>query len=256
MHTDNLWDQLAGGKSLIAMAGAGGKKTTMYAIAAQHPGHVGLTTTVNCAYPPPESESGIHLVLRPEVDLMEAARLASEGHRRVFFAQPGKRDGLASGVSAPLLARIRAAEIFDVVLVKADGARRRLLKAPADGEPVYPPGTELVLYLLSAHALGRKLSSGVVHRAEHFAAVTGAAEGAAIKSGHIVRLLTSESGALKGIEPGVPLIPVINRVDTPAMYREAREIAEKALAEAPRLSAVALGCMGEYPPRVEMIRRD
>ncbi|MEO8779133.1 MAG: selenium cofactor biosynthesis protein YqeC [Rhodanobacter sp.] len=253
MQAADAWERLLAGKRLIAVAGAGGKKSTMYALAARCAGRAGLTTTVNCPYPP--SELGVQLVIGEEATLLEAVCATPRESRRVFFARPGKYEDLAAGIRPELVTQIHAAHAFDLLLVKADGARRRLIKAPAEGEPIYPPGTELVLYVVSAHALGRKLNSGVAHRPEEFAALTGAEEEAKIGAEHIVKLLTSSAGALKGVGPQTRVVPIINRVDTPARHRQARDIAERVLCASPRLSGVVLGCMGDTTPRMEFIER-
>lgn len=253
MRVVDAWERLLDGNRLIAVAGAGGKKSTMYALASRCPGRAGLTTTVNCPYPPRELD--VQLVVRPETALLEAVCAMPREYRRVFFARPGKHADLAAGIRAELITQIHAAQAFDLLLVKADGARRRLIKAPADDEPIYPPGTELVLYLVSAHALGRKLNSGVVHRMEEFMALVGVAEEAVIGSEHIVKLLTSSAGALKGLGPDARVVPVINRVDTPARHRQARDIAERALSVSSRLSGVVLACMGDAIPQMEFIGR-
>lgn len=253
MQAADPWERLLAGKRLIAVAGAGGKKSTMYALAARCLGRAGLTTTVNCPYPP--AELGVQLVIGEEATLLEAVCATPREYCRVFFAQPGKYEDLATGIRPELVTQIHAAQVFDLLLVKADGARRRLIKAPADGEPIYPPGTELVLYVVSAHALGRKLNSGVAHRLEEFAALTGIEEETTIGSEHIVKLLTSSAGALKGIGLETRVVPIINRVDTPARHRQARDIAEQVLSASPRLSGVVLGCMGDATPRMEFIER-
>lgn len=250
MRTDDPWKRLLNGKQLIAVAGAGGKKSTMYAIASQYSGRTGITTTVNC--PLPRYEQQIHLVIRDEDGLMKALRKTSRGYRQVFFARPGKHPDRAAGIQPSLVTRIHEAHLFDTILVKADGARHRLIKAPAQGEPVYPPETEMVLYLVSAHVLGRKLSTGIAHRIEEFMAVTGMLEGMTIGPEHIVKLLASEAGALKGVEPGTCIVPVINRVDSPARYRQAHDIAEQVLSRTPRINGVALARMGEATPWIEL----
>ena len=253
MPSTDSWERLLDGKRLVAVAGAGGKKSAMYALASRCPGRAGLTATVNCPYPPPEF--GAQLVVGEEATLLEAVRATPGDYRKVFFAQPGKHMDWAAGVRPELVTQIHAAQVFDLLLVKADGARHRLIKAPADGEPIYPPGTELVLYVVSAHALGRKLNSGVAHRLEELMALTGAAEDTIIGPEHIVKLLTSNGGALKGVAPDARVVPVINRVDTPARHRQARDIAERALSASPRLSGVVLGCMGDAIPQMEFIER-
>ena len=253
MQATDSWERLLGGKRLVAVAGAGGKKSTMYALASRCPGRAGLTTTVNCPYPPDGLQAQV--VIGEEAMLLEAVKAAPRDCRRVFFARPGKRADLTAGIRPELVTQIHTARVFDLLLVKADGARRRLIKASADGEPIYPAGTELVLYVVSAHALGRKLDSGVAHRVDEFTALTGATEETVIGGEHIVKLLTSPAGALKGVGPEARVVAVMNRVDTPARYRQSRDIAGQVLSASPRFSGVVLGCMGDPVPWMEFIER-
>lgn len=243
---------VAGG--LVAVAGAGGKKSTLYALARAFPGRLAVTASVNC--PPPPPDAGLRLVVAESAALPAQVRAVAPAHSRVFFAAPGKRADLLGGVAPATIAEIHAAGLFDLVLVKADGARRRLIKAPGAGEPVYPPGTTRVLYLVSAHALGRRADSGVAHRLEELTAVTGVAAGGVLAPEHLVRLLSSEAGALKGLAPATPLVAVLNRVDTAERYRQARAVAARTLAASDRVGAVVLARMGEEPPLLEVVARD
>lgn len=253
MPSTGLCDQLDLEKGIVAAAGAGGKKTTLYTLADQCPGRVALTTTVNCPLPPDTWKGKV--IIGPETGLIDSIGAHSQLADRVFFAQPGKRETLVSGVRPSLVARIRSENLFDVLLVKADGARRRLIKAPGAGEPNYPPGTDLVLYLVSAHAFGRKPESGIAHRPETLAEVAGLQMDMAIMPAHMARLLSSEWGALKGLAPATRVIPIINRADTPLRRRQAIETAQLALAHTNRFDKILVGCMGETPPFFEVVTR-
>ena len=238
---------------MVAAAGAGGKKTVLYALAGQFPGRVGITTTVNC--PRPSADWDGEVIVAPESALMDELRKRPHPGRKVFFAVPGKRDELVSGVAPEFVAALRSEALFDVLLVKADGARRRLIKAPGAGEPIYPPGTDLVLYLVSAHAFGRAPASGIAHREDELASVAGLGRETPVEPEHVARLLSSESGALKGLAEETRLVPVINRADTPLRRRLALEAARLALARTSRFDTILVGCMGEKPPVFEAVTR-
>lgn len=238
---------------VIAAAGAGGKKTVLYALAGQFGGRVGMTTTVNCSRPPANWDGEV--IVAPESALMDELRRRPRPGSKTFFAVPGKRDELVSGVTPAFVATLRSEALFDVLLVKADGARRRLIKAPGAGEPNYPPCTDLVLYLVSAHAFGRTPASGIAHREDELATVADLAGKTAVEPEHVARLLSSESGALKGLAEETRLVPVINRADTPLRRRLALEAARLALARSSRFDTVLVGCMGENPPEFETVPR-
>ncbi|HYW76461.1 MAG TPA: selenium cofactor biosynthesis protein YqeC [Gammaproteobacteria bacterium] len=253
MAAASLREQLGLGKGVIVAAGAGGKKTVLYALAGQFPGRVGITTTVNCPLPPTNWRGEV--IVAPEPELTDRLHDRSGTGAEVFFAAPGKREELVGGISPTFVATLRSEAVFDVLLVKADGARRRLIKAPGEGEPNYPPGTDIVLYLVSAHAFGRTLESGIAHRIDELAAVTGLRRDTAIEPEHVARLLSSESGALKNLARGTRIVPVINRADTPLRRRLAVEAARLALKRTDRFDTVLVGCMGENPPVFEAVTR-
>ena len=87
----------------------------------------------------------------------------------------------------------------DVVIVEADGARHRMIKAPAEHEPVIPLQTNVALLLMSAEAINQPLSDRIAHRPERVTKVTGINMGDALSPAVIARLITSEQGALKHI---------------------------------------------------------
>jgi probable selenium-dependent hydroxylase accessory protein YqeC len=107
----------------------------------------------------------------------------------------GKLFGLQPDIPALLLSQGMA----DAVIVEADGARHRLIKAPAEYEPVVSPETNIALLLMSAQAINRPLSEEIAHRPERIAAITGIATGDKLTPGALAQLITSEQGALKSI---------------------------------------------------------
>lgn len=64
---------------------------------------------------------------------------------------------------------------FDYVLVEADGAARRPLKAHAPHEPVIPAEAEQTICVVGASGFGQPIADAA-HRPERYAALAGAAE--------------------------------------------------------------------------------
>ncbi len=249
---DSLIDLFGARRGIVCAVGAGGKKTTLYALANHHPGRVGVSATV-LIRPFPETLAA-QSVIAPAASLEEAVVRAARVHRRVAFVAAGGRRGRLQGVMPQALAALQARVRFDVLLVKADGARMRGIKAPADYEPVLPPGITTVLYLVSAAVLGRPLDEHSAHRVERLAAITGARRGEPLQPLHIARLLSSRQGALQSIGQA-RLIPVINAVEGAERRQQARSAARQALELSDRFDYVILAAMGQEPPQVEVVRR-
>lgn len=236
---------------IVCATGAGGKKSVLFAIAARHPGRVAFTTTVH-TLPPPEA-LGAAVVIAPEEQLEDELRARPDA-RFIAYACPGDKPGRLTGVPA---ARIDALHIdcgFDVTLIKADGARMRWVKAPADDEPVLPSGMTTLIPVMSARALGEPLAERIAHRIERLAEVTGATVGGPFLPQHAARLLASERGLLKGAGDA-RVVPVINMVDDPERLRLAIETAQRALAFTTRFDRIVLARLKDSQPLVAVIER-
>ncbi len=239
-------------RGVVCCVGAGGKKSTLYRLAALHPGRVGMTATAHIEHFPRRLAAQTVVAEAPE--LLSELRALARTERRLYFARPCDLPGRYLGVPYEDLAEIRHALNFDVCLIKADGARNRIVKAPGPHEPALPPGTTTVIPVASIQCVGRVLDAHVCHRPERFAAITGATVGEPIEAGHLVHLLTHEAGSLQGVGDAT-VIPLINMVDTPHEEHLAREIASRALAASPCFSRIVLARMRDDAPLVAVIER-
>jgi probable selenium-dependent hydroxylase accessory protein YqeC len=108
------------------------------------------------------------------------------------------------------------APLADVVLVEADGSRRRPIKGTADHEPVFPDAATLVVALANVQALGTPVDEEHVHRPDVFSRLTGVEQGQsitprafalALAQGSLARVPQSARTAvlITGVEPGRPM---------------------------------------------------
>ncbi|MGH8613565.1 MAG: selenium cofactor biosynthesis protein YqeC [Gammaproteobacteria bacterium] len=251
MNGGGLIQALRAERGLVCMVGAGGKKTTMYRLASLHAGRVGITSTV--FIPPPPAPLAAQCVIAPEPELFDAVlKLAS--NRILFFAQPSDKPGRFAGVSASCIARIHRQAMLDITLVKADGARSRWLKAPAEDEPQIPGDAKTVIPVVSALALGRPLDESIAHRVERLASLIGINPGELILPTHLARLLSDGMGALKQVGDAT-VVPLINMVDDPEHERLAHAVAREALARSSRFERVVLAAMRKPEPLVAVVTR-
>ncbi len=247
----DLIDALNAREGIVSFVGAGGKKSAMFRIADAHPGRVAITATAHIERFPRRYRDAS--VLAGGEDLYERV-FALRNARVVAFAKSCDLPGRHAGVTDEELRRLYVDGGFDVCVVKADGARGKLIKAPAEHEPPIAACTTVVVPVVSARALGQPLSEKIAHRPERVAAVTGARVGEPMTTEHVARLLSSTDGLLKNTR-GFKIVPLINMVDDPGRERLARQAAEQALALTDRFDLVVLGAMKKTEPVVDVVRR-
>lgn len=199
------------GRSL-AFVGAGGKKTSMYALATASERAV-LTNTVRI---PPFREF-VHGVVTDQ------PVAALDGPFPLGLAAEDEGDRLR-GYDPEIVDDIVAAH-DGPVLVKADGARTRLLKAPNDQEPRIPSSVDTVVPVASVQVVGKPLDADYVHRPERVAAVTGVSLGDEIGVEHVVEVLSSPEGGRKDVPDGADVVPLVNMADDAELADRARAVA-------------------------------
>jgi len=186
---------------LVAIIGAGGKTTTMYTVAselAQRGKRVITTTTTQIFYPEPD-ETDLLIVASETGALIKTIGEAWQQYRRVTVAGTVLRTEKLAGLEPEQPYELLVKSGADAVIVEADGARHRMIKAPAEYEPVIPLQTNVALLLMSAEAINQPLSERIAHRPELVAKVTSINMGDVLSPAVIARLITSEQGALKHI---------------------------------------------------------
>lgn len=250
MLTD-LIDVLHARRGVVCFVGAGGKKTTLYKLAALYPGRVLVTATAHIERFPRRLTA---LVTDP-ADTAWRKKLAHYPRERVVaLAHTCELPGRHAGLSPAELREVLEGGGFDLCVVKADGARSRYIKAPAEHEPALPDFADTVVPIVSAKVFGQPLTEQIAHRPEKIAAVTGARPGELLTTTHVARLLASPEGSLRGTR-NATVVPVINMVDDRAAERQARAAAEEALALTRRFERVVLAAMRTDRPIIRIVER-
>lgn len=251
MHK-NLLETFGAQSGIVCFAGAGGKKTLLYRLAALHTGRVAITSTVMT--PAFRSRLEATVIIDEEQNLPMLVCKAAVKTRCVAYACPQTSKARFTGVNSDCVSDIHRQAGFDLTLVKADGARMRLIKAPDAQEPVIPGDTRTVIPIVSARVMGLPLTDRIAHRVDRVTQVTGAVAGEEITPEHIARLLASEQGMLKAC--GLArVIPVINMMDKLDSIDPAVEAARRALALTDRFDRVILTAMKRQDPVVKVVCR-
>lgn len=198
-----------GPRELVAVVGAGGKTSLCWAIADDHPERsVVVTTTTKFGVDQARSWP----VLLPTDTLPRRCVVVGQATRRKLVGiSPEQADGLA--------------QRFDLVLCEADGARHKLVKAPAGHEPVIPASTTVVAFVMAAEAIDRVIED-VAHRPMRTAAAAGCGPYERLTPERAARLLTSPIGARKSVPADARLELVITvRPDVDADHVKSERLA-------------------------------
>jgi len=140
----------------MAFTGGGGKTTAMYYLARKlcAEGHrVIVTTTTHMQYP-----------LKKWGPLCTSAAAAAirldraEGAVAVCGIDAGMTDGIRKITGMPAGELDRCRTLCSYMLVEADGAKMKPLKAPQKGEPVIPSGTDVIVVCGGLDAVGKNLA--------------------------------------------------------------------------------------------------
>ena len=165
---------------VTAVIGGGGKTTLLRTLGeelAEH--HTVLLCTTTKIFPFPD---------------LPCARTAAE----LDALRPSHRL-LCAGTDVPGTGKLAApetpmallAERFDYVLVEADGAARRPLKAHAPHEPVIPPEAVQTICVVGASGFGQPISEAA-HRPERYALLAGVPETAEAAPETVAAVLRAE----------------------------------------------------------------
>ncbi|MGH2621836.1 MAG: selenium cofactor biosynthesis protein YqeC, partial [Anaerolineales bacterium] len=233
----------------VAFTGAGGKTTAIRRLAGELTRAL-ITTTTKLGRG--QADLGKHHFVGPtQAELGRIPHLLDQSGIVLVTGPLSNADGkwTAPGrATLQALAEI-AARSGVSLLIEADGARGRSLKAPAEHEPIVPEFTNTVVPMAGLGVLGQPVGSPAVHRPERVAELLDLELSHTLGSVDIARLLASPHGGLQGIPGGAQVRILLNKADA-SRLAAGREIAAQLLAS-PGIQAVVLGSLQAEDPIIE-----
>lgn len=205
-----------GAREHIALVGGGGKTSLMKALALEIRAQglraaMGTTTKV-----------GIEEVLSQEDLLLTEGRpdwgttLGTWcGEGRIPFLgsrilqEAGKVDGILPEAADAMFRTGR----LDTLILEADGALRRPVKAPLDHEPVIPRSVTVTVAVMGLEVLDCPVHPDRVFRIARFCEVTGTSPGDRMTPEALAPLFVSPAGLFKGTPAGAEKAVFFNKVD-------------------------------------------
>jgi probable selenium-dependent hydroxylase accessory protein YqeC len=241
---------------VISLVGGGGKTTLMFALARElaSGGDCVVTTTTTKILEPSPSETPLLLLETDEDELMRLLLVNVDGYRHITLASERLSSGKLNGISSEFVVKLDDLSQVSYIVVEADGAAHKSLKAPNATEPVIPINTSLVIPVVGVDAIGCRLTEKDVFRPEIVSNLLGLPLGEVISPDAIAFLVTHRQGIIKGSPEQARIVPFINKVDLDKNLSKARELAGKILAmEHPQIERVVLGQAQSPEPAVEVI---
>jgi len=211
---------------VVAAVGAGGKTTLVYALAAEAcaAGWRVIVTTTTHMGTLPEATTG-PLFLEAEGLADERLDAALREQRRATILGRRIRADKLEGLAPERVDAL--ADRADLVLIEADGARGRSLKAPAAHEPVVPASCSLMVVLAALDVLGTPAAGERVHRPEIVARLTGLGPDAPVTEEALGACLAHPDGYPARLRPGLRAVVFLNQAEDAAARDAAARIADR-----------------------------
>lgn len=199
----------------IALVGAGGKTTAMYALGqffkAQGKRVVVSTTTK---------------VFRPGEEDVDRACFAEDFSTcllndqgkdayTVFIGKSYDEMDKVTGFE-PHEVQLETHDSVDVLIYEADGAKRRSIKAPREDEPRLIEGTDIVIGVIGLDVLEKPACQAYVHRLDLFKDLVHIEENEKITSRHIGMLVRHPRGLFKDVSDSTHKILLLTKMDDEA----------------------------------------
>lgn len=242
-------------REVISLTGAGGKTTLMFRLAKELllEGKKVVTTTTTKILEPTSGETSYLFIDSDEEKVRQfiTSNLSRYGH--ITIAREKLESGKLKGISLALVNGLWSLEGIDMMIIEADGAAGRTVKAPREGEPVIPPNTTLVVAILGVDGIEKELNEENVFQAQRISQITGISLGEKMTEDAIAVLMTHPKGIFKGAPPLSRVVAFLNKVDIPDGREKARRVAQKILEKKhPQIERIVLGQLRDEPPVVEV----
>lgn len=179
-------------KEIISFVGGGGKTTAIFQLGKElikYNKKVLISTTTKIFTPAKE-----------EYDYFFLGDINKDFNpRNSTIAILGKeiKDDKLIGISPERVEEILERNIFDYILIEADGSKRKPIKAPGPNEPVILPATSKTVGVIGLDSLGTKIDSITVHRPELLLKIIGESSSPIIDNETIVKLVLHKNGIFK-----------------------------------------------------------
>jgi probable selenium-dependent hydroxylase accessory protein YqeC len=243
-------------REMISLAGAGGKTTLMFRLAKELflKGKRVVTTTTTKILEPASGETVSLFINLDEEELKQFVHKHLDEYKHITIARERLESGKLKGVSSNLVNDFWSSNEIDYIIIEADGAAGRPVKAPREREPVIPSSTTLVVAILGVDGVEREVNKENVFQAERVSRLTGIPIGEKMTDEAMAILMTHPEGIFKGTPSSSRVIAFLNKVDIPNGVVKGKGIAQKIIERKHlQIERVVLGQLKSESPVVDVI---
>ncbi len=216
------------GQGMVCLFGGGGKTSLMFTLASMlvNQGKTVLTTTTTNIFYPHTEQSLKTLICDSAEDLINTSGPMLRTYPHICAGLSHDPDtGKLRGFPGQMLDTFQQARLFDWILVEADGAKRKPIKASAVHEPVFPNECTHLVLVTGLDAMDAPLDETCVHRADLFARNTGHLPGTPLTATAIAQALIVEMNKARRLCQADAAVIFLNKADTKKECDAAKEIA-------------------------------
>jgi probable selenium-dependent hydroxylase accessory protein YqeC len=243
-------------REVISLVGAGGKTTLMFCLAKELStgGKKVVTTTTTKIFEPVSGETESLFVDSGEERIKDFLRGHLDQYAHITIAREKLESGKLKGVSPNLVDGLWRSLGIDVIIIEADGAAGRPVKAPRENEPIIPGSTTLVVAMLGIDGVEKELNEKNVFQPERVSRITGVPMSERLTDEAMAILVTHPEGVFKGAPSSSRVVAFLNKVDIPNGVAKAKSVVQKIIDKKHRqIERIVLGQLKNEPPVAEVI---
>lgn len=200
---------------VISLVGGGGKSTTMYGLAKELSlmGKKVLVTTTTHIMIPEKSQAEDFIVEPQYEEALRRLKNSFKTHSIVGIASTQVRKNKVKGVPEDWVGYFKSNLDVDVIIVEADGAKRKAFKAPGENEPVIPKNSDICIVVLGIEVLGKPIIEEYVFRPEKILQILNLSQrkDKVLIKENITKVILSKEGLLKNIPKESSVFVLINK---------------------------------------------
>jgi probable selenium-dependent hydroxylase accessory protein YqeC len=240
---------------VVCFVGAGGKTSLMFRLARElSAGGDSVLTTTTTRIRMPTRDQSEEVVISPlaEEIISRAGRFSTKNFHITAVSEKVSSQNKLKGYAPEFIDDLWKCKLFRWILVEADGAAGRSLKAPAMHEPVIPSCAKWVTGIVGLDAAGKTLDEDWVFRPDIFSQLTGLALGQTVSPTAIATSLTHAGGIFKGSPGAAHQYLFLNKAESAEGIQAGREVVKIIKETTPvQIKRILIGNILKNPPVLE-----